>query len=168
MELVIAINLIAAIIAYIFLQKKYAKISKHRIHSIIDGILYGIGANALSPLFIGIGIAIFEKSINVESTPEKKDLIVLFSISTILAPYWEELLFRGWILDKITKLVNFKFSAIFTTLLFPLLHIQTPQLFFSLLTLSTSCLILKIRHKSVTPAIICHSIFNAASLSVFI
>lgn len=168
MYFIISINLIAVIITAIFLHKKYAKISKHRIHSIIDGITYGIAANTLSAILITIGIFIFGEYTHETKTLKGKEILIIFSISTILAPYWEELLFRGFLLDKISKYTNFKTAAVFTTLLFPILHIKTPQIFFSLLILSISCLIMRIRHKSVTPCIICHSIFNTSSLSTLI
>jgi membrane protease YdiL (CAAX protease family) len=168
MTFAIIINLLAVILAAIFLQKKYTTISKHRVPAVIDGLAYGIAANALSHVLIGIGLGIFGGHLHSGQVLTNADSIITFTMATIFAPYWEELLFRGWLLDKITKHTNFTFSAIFTTVLFPLLHIKEPQIFLSLLALSIGCLIVRIRHKSVTPAIICHSIFNAASLSIFI
>jgi len=162
------INLTLCIISFWFLQGKFCKIPEHRAAGLIDGIFFGLGLCALSPFGLWMGSKISGGGAS-EISPDYQNIHwwLLLVTSTLLAPYWEELVFRGKIQEILIEKTNTVTAIAFISLMFPLIHFGKAPIMPNLVMLSVVCSILTLRHKSVTPAIICHSVFNAGSLTFF-
>ena len=92
-------------------------------------------------------------------------LVLLFVAMAIAAPIFEEILFRGYILDKIRNLYSDKFAIISSGFLFGLMHweILAPLDFAQTGAATIGGFLyawLRIKTGSLWPSIICHALWN--------
>ena len=93
-------------------------------------------------------------------------IVVLFIALAITAPLLEEILFRGYILDKIRNLYSDNTAIIGTGILFGLMHWQifAPFSFAQVGSATIAGFLyawLRIKTGSIWPSIICHSLWNS-------
>ena len=94
-------------------------------------------------------------------------IIVLFIALAITAPLLEEILFRGYFLDKIRNVFSDNTAIIGTSILFGLMHWQifAPLSFAQVGSATIAGFLyawLRIKTGSIWPSIICHSLWNSA------
>lgn len=89
---------------------------------------------------------------------EQAPLAYLFIIAVIVAPIVEEIVFRGYIMNKWADKYSLKKGIIFSSLLFMIFHIQSffvPQLLLGLL-----CALVYVKYNNLFYAIFTHSLYN--------
>lgn len=89
---------------------------------------------------------------------EDTSLVYLFIIAVIVAPIVEEIVFRGYIMNKWIDKYSLKKGIIFSSLLFMIFHIQSffiPQLLLGLL-----CALVYVKYNNLFYAIFTHSLYN--------
>ncbi len=90
--------------------------------------------------------------------------LIIYTIMALLAPAFEELVFRGYIFQGIKNSFGVKVSAIIVTALFIMLH--APQLGYSIIPLlllgvvSITLIWVRIKTDSLTKCIVIHQIYN--------
>lgn len=102
----------------------------------------------------------------LENTSDKPSIIALYFSAAVTAPIAEELIFRGILLNTITKYLNQKWLGVsLVSILFAFSHAamqHMPALFF--LGFFFGCSMLK--HKTILIPILMHAIFNAINISL--
>ena len=88
-------------------------------------------------------------------------------IAIFLAPFFEEVLFRGILLPKIFQKTNFTLSIIITSLIFAILHFHISAIL-PLFTLSLFLSLLYFWNGSLWTCIAFHMLFNACSIVLLI
>lgn len=164
------IGILAYLILFIIPIFSYLKF-KSRVNPLIylkllgnskQGILIGI---IISSIFI---ILLFYKNENNVFVLNKLDIGILW-VSGLLVGFFEEIPFRGFLLQKLSDNMKFWKANILTTLIFALFHIPTWLINFngdiiqSAVNISIVSLVLGYlfkEYKSLWIPIICHSIFN--------
>jgi membrane protease YdiL (CAAX protease family) len=94
-------------------------------------------------------------------------IIAIFLMGAVLAPIWEEIMFRGLLfpaLGKVTK--NLYWGGIISSLLFGMSHPQGPALWLALAAVGVMSCILVNLTKSLVPSMVLHFAHNAALLSL--
>lgn len=86
-------------------------------------------------------------------------ITVVFS-TVILAPMFEELFFRGLLMNTLRQIVNDWFAVVFSALLFAIIHLSWPD-FISLFLIGIIYGWLTLKSNSVIPAMLAHVIHNA-------
>jgi membrane protease YdiL (CAAX protease family) len=112
-----------------------------------------------------VGIPTTEESFFIEASSANDPLLLflLFIALAVCAPLFEELLFRGYILDSLRGVHSDGFAIIASGLMFGLLHYS---IFGPLLLWVTQAIggvlyaWLRIRTDSIWPSIVCHSLWN--------
>lgn len=92
------------------------------------------------------------------ATGEEVSLVYLFIIAVIVAPIVEEIVFRGYIMNKWIDKYSLKKGIIFSSLIFMIFHIQSffiPQLLLGLL-----CSLVYVKYNNLFYAIFTHSLYN--------
>ncbi len=122
-------------------------------------ILYIFGAVAISLLTLKFNFSIpgFGTQPDYSNIFEGIHVAGIFILVVILAPVFEELLFRGLIYSKIIGTVKFK--IIVNSLLFASIHLQA-QIFLPLFALGIIISYIRYKTNSIYPAIIFHSLNN--------
>lgn len=138
-------------------QRSFAWCSKWIIIAIgIGQIFQKLFTVAVAQLQTIFGITAKASGNNVENN--YIGYIVLFIYSVILAPFFEELLFRGTIYRN-TKPMGEWFAIIMTGLAFGLWHGNYQQFVTAFISGMVMCLLF-LKTKSIIPAMICHFINN--------
>ena len=100
--------------------------------------------------------------------------IVFAGIAAVLfAPVAEEVFFRGYLLDQLTKLMRPGAAVVVQAILFGLIHLYTRGLFtsFAVVSLTSTFLIglilgaWRLKFKGLLPLMLAHALFNAAATS---
>lgn len=109
---------------------------------------------AISPGSSEVDISSWQKQL------QNYHIAMLFISSVLLAPVFEELLFRGLLLSAIKTKINFILAMLLTSLLFALIHWSWPE-FISLML--AGCLYALLVHysKTIVTAVLAHIIHNA-------
>ena len=103
---------------------------------------------------------ILEKFKELEKTYE----IIIFGISSVvIAPLYEELLFRGIIFPKLIQKTNFLTAVILSSLIFAILHFHLSALL-PLFSLSLILSLIYLQTLSLWPCIFLHALFNLISI----
>lgn len=103
---------------------------------------------------------ILEKFKELEKTYE----IIIFGISSVvIAPLYEELLFRGIIFPKLIQKTNFLTALILSSLIFAILHFHLSALL-PLFSLSLILSLIYLQTLSLWPCIFLHALFNLISI----
>lgn len=94
------------------------------------------------------------------------DLLTVFSIlffGAMVAPFWEEIMFRGLLFPALTKLGNGNhiFGALLSSFIFASIHPQGISLWFALATVGGMSCFLSVQTKSLVPSIVMHALHNA-------
>ena len=90
--------------------------------------------------------------------------MIVFTIAALMAPAFEELVFRGYIFQGLKNSFGVKVSAIVVTALFLLMH--APQVGYGLIPLLLLCVVsialiwVRIKTDSLTQCIVIHQIYN--------
>ncbi len=86
--------------------------------------------------------------------------------SVLLAPLFEELFFRGLILNALKQASNGFIAALISSLLFAMIHWSVPD-FLSLFIIGMIYSALTLKSKSILPAILAHSTHNALTFWLY-
>lgn len=97
------------------------------------------------------------------------ELVPLLFFGSILAPIWEETLFRGLLFPAFGRLAGSMVSGlIISSLLFGLIHPQGPALVLALGFVGATSCFLAFQTRSLIPSIVMHMLHNAATLGVML
>ncbi|NFN88393.1 CPBP family intramembrane metalloprotease [Clostridium sporogenes] len=131
-------KLIGEILAYIFFIKNYKKDNKYKLK--LQNTLRFKGYIFIAMLFIGY-ILVYDNTIKIIvskivknslfydiMTREMKNPIVGFITTVIIAPIFEEIIYRGIILDELLDKYNYKKAIIISALVFAIVHFNFIQL----------------------------------------
>ena len=95
-------------------------------------------------------------------------LTLLFLLTAILAPIYEEILFRGILFNYLKSKKSLLYAIIVSTASFAFIHID-PNVFWQLFTLGLCFAILTDKYESILPSIVTHSLWNGITMvSIFI
>ncbi|WP_103864653.1 type II CAAX endopeptidase family protein [Aquimarina sp. I32.4] len=176
----------AAVFSFITLNKTNIKVFFLKHWSIGKSILTAIGYfilfKIISVIYIRVGMSIFDISIeDLTSIPNillstREDILALLSnygngtgylLIGILVPIYEELIFRGVILDSCRKYIFFNWANVLQSLLFATVH---GDLFLFPVFFIFGLFVGSLRKKSgsLLPGIIFHSINNILAISIMI
>ncbi len=176
--------MIMALFALAAMYKVNPKILWTNSWSVGKSVLVGIGIfiifKLLSAFYIQLGVRKFDVSIeNLANIPNillasRQDIEAIIStfgkgtgllLIGLLAPIYEEIIFRGVILDSCQRYTNFNMANVFQALLFALVHMSwflAPVFFlFGILTG-----ILRKKSESLFPGIVFHVVNNILALIV--
>ncbi len=90
-------------------------------------------------------------------------LIIFFITASILAPIFEEIIFRGFLLPSLTKYLPTSGAIIVTALIFSLAHLSLSEAI-PLATLGIILGIVYTRSRSLLASITLHSLWNSGTL----
>lgn len=178
--LVILLFIVFPLIWYFVINKydkenilKNLKLTKENIEK---GILWGIITVIIAfVIIIIIGGVLQLLGFDLTDTSNIPQLELYFSIPSILIliiiqPIAEEIFFRGFLLDKINKILGKNNAIILTSILFGLAHLSYGNIYPAFLTFIIGLLlaILVIKTNNLYSSIVAHIIFNIASFSIYI
>lgn len=144
-----------------FKKTQVSKFYSFRWIVIMLGITYAtaIVFNILFTLLESLGLHVNDLSSPLPTTALER---ILFGIAVvILAPLFEEILFRGILLTKLSRYGGW-FAAITTGVLFGLFHQNTQQLFFAT-AFGIFAGFIALKSKSIYPSLIAHMCLNGYS-----
>lgn len=95
---------------------------------------------------------------------QTSNYLILFTNAIIFAPIFEEIIFRGFILESINKKYGTVNSIIISALIFGLIHLNLPQAFIGFI-LGLALGWIYIQTKSTFLCILCHSFINLLGIS---
>jgi len=150
--------------------------NKVKIRKLILGVIMAYLA------FIGFGILIsifsFLTGTEIPGFQEQEEilplfgedpfsLIIAFIVIVVIAPIFEEIFFRGYVLQTLIKKVNVYWGSIITALFFSFVHFEF-QIFLSIFVLAIIINWLFIRFKSIWPCVAFHTLNNLITFLVVI
>ena len=97
---------------------------------------------------------------------EEGHLIWLIVLTVVIAPVFEELLFRGLLYGSMRRIYGAKTSNVIQAFFFSLLHFS-PTTFLPLFVLGLILGVLREQFEDIAPAILTHALWNAMVLVVF-
>lgn len=164
---------IAAIIFCIFTFKKGIKtyfISNKEVSSsfILSGAFASIGVGIISSIIFLIYSMMFNsQGIDIPSPDfsipkERIYLILFFSYTCVIAPVFEEIIFRGFILNNMRKFGNIT-AIIITSVFFSMFHFNLVQLVNPIL-MGIILSFIAIKSESIIPSIIVHMFNNIMAM----
>ena len=136
-------------------------------------IVMGIDMTIQSSLMAIIeSLSIDSDEVSYWFDPESKNDSMIYSIAilnmVILGPIIEEIFFRGYLLDTLRGLYNERFAVILSSILFGLVHFYYGLIGIFLVSMGGALYAwLRLRTESLTPAIICHILWNGMIIIVF-
>ena len=137
---------------------------------VVGGYVFYLGLGTLVILIfyeLGIGAVGFEPQQPVFEVFGRNFFGILIAsfIALIIAPFTEELFFRGFMLQTISKNISPAWGVILTTMIFAAVHFEF-QSIMPLIILSLVLNILFIKTKSIWPGIIFHIMNNTIAFIV--
>jgi membrane protease YdiL (CAAX protease family) len=96
--------------------------------------------------------------------------MIIYTITALMAPTFEELIFRGYLFQGLKNSFGITVSAIIVTALFVMMH--APQLGYSIIPLLLLCVVsvtliwVRIKTDSLTHCIVIHQIYNTILLLI--
>lgn len=93
-------------------------------------------------------------------------IVSLFFAGAILAPFWEEIMFRGLLFPALSKLVRSGVAALLSSLAFASVHPQGPGGWLGLMAFAMCSCVLASRTRSLVPSIVMHAAHNATLLTM--
>lgn len=141
--------------------------TKKTILWVLGGYLFYIG---LSIMVITIFFSFSVDTIGFEPTTtifeifgsDIFSLVIAFIVAVLIAPFFEELFFRGFLLQALIKNVGVTWGIVITTLVFAAIHFEF-QSIMPLIILSLVLNVIFIKTKSIYPGIIFHIMNNTIS-----
>ena len=128
--------------------------------------LFGGSAGGLIKYFLD-KIGINSPSSNLSLPNEWWNLIISLLSMIVLAPIMEELIFRGIILNSISKSINIRWAIIISSLLFGIVHISPVYIIvIGLSAIMTAWIVIKTN--SILSGIIIHFINNSLAASFYL
>ncbi|MCR1933333.1 CPBP family intramembrane glutamic endopeptidase [Clostridium tepidum] len=162
-------KLVGEVLSYIFFIKNYKKNNKYKLK--LKNTLRFKGYIFIAMLFIGY-ILVYDNTIKIIvlkivknsifydiMAREMKNPIVGFITTVIIAPIFEEIIYRGIILDELLDNYNYKKAIIISALVFAIVHfnfIQLPDAFIAGIILAA----VYCETKSLIPCIAIHFFNN--------
>jgi len=129
----------------------------------VKTLFVGLGA-----LADGLGADLVEPAADPLVASNLAELALTLPAAVLLAPLWEELFFRGLLLDRLRRHMPVPAVVLLSSLLFALVHDNqlklgmTGVLFFSeRFAMGVAAALLALRYRSLTPAFLFHGAFNA-------
>ncbi|MFA5101682.1 MAG: CPBP family intramembrane glutamic endopeptidase [Candidatus Thermoplasmatota archaeon] len=141
--------------------------------ALLWGFLTVIVAFALT---IAIGLLyMFVTKIDPSTLSNIPDLQQLFSLPSLylivaIQPFCEELFFRGFLLEKLTKFRGAVFATIVTSVLFGISHLSYTYAYAAVVAIMLGILfsVVVLKTKNLYSAIFAHTLINITSLTLFV
>lgn len=89
--------------------------------------------------------------------------LLYFAVVSILAPIWEEVMFRGFLLPSLTKYLNTGAAVVATSICFALAHFSV-QRFLPILALGLVMGHAYVRSRNLMPSMVLHALWNLSIL----
>jgi membrane protease YdiL (CAAX protease family) len=152
------------------LRKRFSSISR-RIAAI--AVISAIGVKALlgglTYLAEILGADFFAEPITDPLLADRlAGLAVVAPVTILLAPLWEELFFRGLLIERLHRHLPLGICVLLSSLLFALVHdnkwalgLIGLLLFSERFAIGAVAAVLALRYRSLTPAFLCHAASNA-------
>ncbi len=164
-----------ALVNRIPLKEMFSRLNLRR-QNIDTAILWGVIA-IITAFAVTIAIGLLYTMItntDTENLSNIPDLQQLFSIPSLyllvlLQPFCEEFFFRGFLLEKITKVSNWKIAVIFTSVLFGISHLTYTYAYTAILAVILGLIfaLVVVKTKNLYAAIFAHTIINVTSLTLY-
>jgi membrane protease YdiL (CAAX protease family) len=141
-----------------------------------EAILWGIITTIFAfAIIIILGIILMFFGFNVEESSNIPTLETYFPLPFLLIlitlqPIGEEIFFRGFLFDKITKLGGSNLAIISTAFLFGIAHLSIGNIYPAVMTMVVGIVLgfLIVKTKNLFSAIIAHILFNLVSFGFYI
>ena len=140
--------------------------------AILWGFLTVVVAFAIT-MTIGL-IYLFFIKIDPNTLSNIPDLQQLFSVPSlyvlvIIQPFCEEFFFRGFLLEKITKISNPMIAVVVTSILFGISHLTYTYMYTAVIAVVLGVLfsLIVLKTKNLYSAIFAHTVINIASLTLY-
>ena len=135
--------------------------------------LLGVGAYGVVQAIVVVSTFILPKSwLSLQddhaSSILSGGIIVAVIYTVLVAPFCEELVFRGLITGAFSGSMPRILAIIIPAVLFSLIHLPSPIALFSTLLLGILLGFIRLRTKSLLPCILIHCLFNATNYMLFI
>jgi membrane protease YdiL (CAAX protease family) len=159
----------------ISLKEMFAKLNLRK-EGINNAILWGIITIIIAfGITITIGLVyLFVTKINPSTLSNIPDLQQLFSIPSlylivIIQPFCEEFFFRGFLLEKITKVGGTTIAVVTTALLFGISHLTYTYAYTAIVAVFLGLLfaVVVLKTKNLYSSIFAHTIINITSLTLY-
>ena len=164
-----------ALVNRISLKEMFSRLNLRR-QNIDNALLWGVIA-IITAFAVTIAIGLLYMMItntDTENLSNIPDLQQLFSISSLylivlLQPFCEEFFFRGFLLEKITKVSNWKIAVVFTSVLFGISHLTYTYAYTAILAVILGLIfaLVVVKTKNLYAAIFAHTIINVTSLTLY-
>jgi len=163
------------LVNHLTLREVFARINL-RLSHIDQAVLWGIIALITAfALTITIGLLYtFATGVNTEKLSNIPDLQKLFSIPAlyllvIIQPFCEEFFFRGFLLEKITKISNVPIAIVSTALLFGLSHLSYTYAYTAYVAVVLGLIfgLVVVKTKNLFSSVFAHTILNITSLTLY-
>jgi membrane protease YdiL (CAAX protease family) len=127
-------------------------------------------------LTITIGLLyLFLTKTNPNTLSNIPDLQQLFSVPSLyllvtIQPFCEEFFFRGFLLEKITKISNPAIAVVLTAILFGISHLTYTYMYTAIIAVALGVLfaIVILKTKNLYSTIFAHTVINIASLTLYL
>lgn len=142
-------------------------------------VLWGIAAFAAElPVTLGLGIAAqrflpflpraeHPASTLLSNRPDAWAIVSTLIFGAVVAPFWEEIAFRGLLFPALSRVLNgYVGAALLSSLMFAAIHPQGPVAWISLATVAAVSCVLVHYTRSLVPSIVMHACHNLALLLV--
>jgi len=159
----------------ISLKEMFARLNlrKEGIHNaILWGIITIIIAFGIT-MTIGL-VYVFITKTNPSTLSNIPDLQQLFSVPSLyllvtLQPFYEEFFFRGFLLEKITKVGGTTIAIVTTSVLFGISHLTYTYVYTAIVAVILGLLfaLVVLKTKSLYSAIFAHTVINITSLTLY-
>jgi membrane protease YdiL (CAAX protease family) len=159
----------------ISLKEMFAKLNLRK-EGINNAILWGIITIIIAfgiTMTIGL-VYLFVTKINPSTLSNIPDLQQLFSIPSlylivIIQPFCEEFFFRGFLLEKITKVGGTTIAVVTTALLFGISHLTYTYAYTAIVAVFLGLLfaVVVLKTKNLYSSIFAHTIINITSLTLY-
>jgi membrane protease YdiL (CAAX protease family) len=159
----------------ISLKEMFAKLNLRK-EEINNAILWGIITIIIAfgiTMIIGL-VYLFVTKINPSTLSNIPDLQQLFSMPSlylivIIQPFCEEFFFRGFLLEKITKVGGTTIAVVTTALLFGISHLTYTYAYTAIVAVFLGLLfaVVVLKTKNLYSSIFAHTIINITSLTLY-
>jgi membrane protease YdiL (CAAX protease family) len=159
----------------ISLKEMFARLSLRK-EGLPNAILWGFITIIIafgSTMIIGLAYLFFTKT-NPSTMSNIPDLQTMFSVPSLyllvtLQPFCEEFFFRGFLLEKITKVGGTTIAVVTTAVLFGISHLTYTYAYTAIIAVVLGLLfaLVVLKTKNLYSAIFAHTLLNITSLTLF-